>query len=251
MSAVTPPRRVVSLCPSYTETVAALGAGSLLVGRTRYCIHPRALVAEVPHLGGTKDPDLDGIVALLPDLVLASQEENRQEDVEALQAAGIEVHVSFPCSPAEAAVLVEELGELMGRPERGRKLAEEIRTELVAAREGFGRPLDVAWLIWRDPWMVAGSDTYIGALLAEAGLRVTSPGRYPQLTVEELAEADILLLASEPYPFAEAHQAEVAGAVELAVDRVVLVDGELVGWPGSRTLAGLRYVRELARSLRG
>jgi iron complex transport system substrate-binding protein len=244
-------QRVISLCPSYTETVHDLGAWELLVGRTRYCVHPKERVGDVPHVRGTKDPDLERIVALRPDLVLASREENRREDVEALRARGVEVHVSQPDSPAEAADFVQQLGVLLGREAAGVELAGAMREALSALRQvtAAGRTLQVGYLIWREPWMAAGDQTYIGRLLAEAGLAVTSAGRYPEVDVAGLAQVDAVLLSSEPFPFGQKHRAELAVATGLPIERIHVVDGELLGWPGSRTLAGVGYVGELAERL--
>lgn len=238
--------RVVSLCPSITETLHALGAWDDLVGRTRYCVHPRERVGDVVHVRGTKNPDVAAIVALEPDLVLMNREENRKEDVEALRAAGLDVHVSFPVTLDDTEAYLEELGELVGRPSEGRRL----RAELARERGRAAATLDAAYLIWRDPWMVAGSETFIAELLAEAGIRLQAPGpRYPEVDAGYLAGCGALLLSSEPFDFGAVHRDELVWATGLSPERVLLCDGELLSWHGSRTAAGLRYARELAALL--
>ncbi len=245
----------MSLCPSITETVWALGAWDRLVGRTRYCVHPEALVGNVPHVRGTKNPDLARIGELQPDLVLANTEENRAEDIAALRASGYAVAESLPKSVDDTIAWVRQLGVQVGEAEAGERLAAELaaaRAELPVVAPGARRSF--AYLIWREPWMVAGADTFISSLLGEAGpdnAFADRPERYPEVTDAELAAArpEVILLSSEPYPFAEKHRAEVATAAGTGASRVRLVDGELLCWAGWRTLEGLAYAASLARDL--
>ena len=250
-----PPRRIVSLCPSVTETLFALGAWDRVVGRTRYCVHPRGLVQAVPHCDGTKNPDLERLFALSPDLVIAVKEENRQEDVAALVAAGLPLLLLDPSSVEEAADAARELGDAIDHPIEGELLARRIKRGLDsahAAAAGQRRPR-VAYLVWWEPAMLAGDDTFIGSLLTAVGLDNAAPrGRYPQLCLSDLAELglDAVLLPSEPYPFKERHREEVAAALALPPAQVLLVDGELLSWHGSRTVQGLEYAAALAATLR-
>ncbi|MHC4378313.1 MAG: helical backbone metal receptor, partial [Planctomycetota bacterium] len=147
--------RVVSLCPSLTETVADLGASAALVGCTKFCVHPADLVARLPKVGGTKDPRIERVLELEPDLVLMNEEENRREDAEALAAAGIECHVSFPKRVEDVPALIDDLGQRLGAAERGAELSAELRAELQGTTPAGSAPR-VVYLIWRKPWMSVG-----------------------------------------------------------------------------------------------
>ena len=243
--------RVVSLCPSTTELVFALGRGDALVGRTKFCIHPADRVAAVPSVGGTKDPRLDRILALAPDLVLLNEEENRREDAEALAAAGVPLHVSFPRDALQTAAMVRALGRALDAAPAAEAIAADIerRSARVRAAAAGRAPVRFAYLIWRRPWMGVGADTFVDALLAQAGgANVLAGGavagaRYPEVAAAALAAAnpDVVLLSSEPFPFADRHADELAAATGLPRARFRLVDGELLSWHGARTPAGVDY----------
>lgn len=247
--------RVVSLCPSLTETVADLGASSALVGCTKFCVHPAELVEWLPKVGGTKDPRIERILELRPDLVLLNEEENRREDAEALAAAGVECHVSFPKRVEHVPPLIEDLGRRLGVPERGSELAAELRTEIDVPISGGTAPR-VVYLIWRKPWMSVNGNTFISNLLAAGGMRNALDAceeRYPNLQAEDLLALapDRVLLSSEPFPFADKHRDELVEATGWDAERFEFVDGERLSWHGTRCLAGLRYARELARAMIG
>ena len=247
-----PLQRIVSLVPSVTETLAALGAGERVVGRTRYCVHPRPWVAGVPAVGGTKDPDLPAIAALRPDLIVVNREENRPAQFPAL-AAIAPLHETFPRSVTAAIEELAALGERVGAGPAGRALAGRIAQARAAARAAAaGLPtFRYAYLIWRAPWMSVNADTYVHALLAEIGGENVFAGaaaRYPEIEPEALAAArpDHVLLSTEPYAFRPEHGAELPGLQ----DRCRSVDGELLSWHGSRMEAAFAYLRDLAPALR-
>lgn len=241
--------RIVSLVPSTTETVAALGRQHDLVGVTDYCTVGAPDSAE--RIGGTKNPSLQAVAALNPDLVLANTEENRPPDLESLRSAGLTVHESLPKSPAETRALIVELGDLLGAPARAGAIATDIDAALADAERAAPPQRVVALtLIWRKPWMAVGPDTYADALLWHCGFANALSGaheRYPRLEEGLLLGADVVLLPSEPYAF---------GDKDLpAVDRLApgtparLVDGELLTWHGPRTADGLRAFSALAQEL--
>jgi ABC-type Fe3+-hydroxamate transport system substrate-binding protein len=235
--------RVVSLCPSITETVFALGRGDWLVGRSKFCVKPEGAVDAVPRLGGTKNPKLDAIVAARPDVVLMNDEENRKEDAEALVAAGVKVCSTFPRTVAGAADSVRAFGELLDARAAARRICDAIEAE---AGVPASRRVRFAYVIWRAPWMSLSADTYISDLLAHAGgenVFAARAERYPEVGADELRAADLVLLSSEPFPFADKHRGEVG----LPLERVLLCDGERLSWHGARTPAGLAYARELLR----
>jgi ABC-type Fe3+-hydroxamate transport system substrate-binding protein len=252
--------RIVSLCPSLTELVFALGRGDTLVGRTKFCVHPAARVGDVPAFGGTKDPKVERIVALRPDLVLLNEEENRREDAEALAAAGVPVHVSFPKDARSTAAMIRDLGAALGARQEAEAMAADLERRAAAvraraaARAARGEPpVRFAYLIWRRPWMAVGGDTFVSAMLADAGGANVFAGRavrYPEVTAADLAAAapERVLLASEPFPFAERHADELAEATGLPRACFVRVDGELLSWHGARTAEGAEYAERLLAS---
>ena len=250
--------RLVSLCPSLTELVFDLDRGDDLVGRTKFCVHPAGRVERVESVGGTKNPKIERIVALHPDLVLLNEEENRLQDAEALAAAGIRCHVSFPRDAQGTAAMVRDIGAVLDRPVAAERIAAEIerRSARVAALAAAAPRVRFAYLIWRDPWMAVNHDTFIHALLAQAGgvnVFGASAERYPILTPAALLAADpeLVLLSSEPFPFKEKHAAELSSLTTLPRERLRLVDGELLSWHGSRTVRGVEYAWEVLRGARG
>jgi ABC-type Fe3+-hydroxamate transport system substrate-binding protein len=249
--------RVVSLCPSLTELVFDLGRGDTLVGRTKFCVHPADRVGAVPSVGGTKNPRIDRIVALAPDLVLLNEEENRREDAEALRAAGIACHVSFPRTVLDTAAMVRSIGAALDAADAAESIAADIErrhARVRAAAESRAAagapPVRWAYLIWRKPWMTVSGDTFVSAMLDQAGganVFASRELRYPTVEPEELAAADpgLVLLSSEPFPFKEHHADELAALTGLPRERFRLVDGELLSWHGSRTALGIDYAEAL------
>jgi ABC-type Fe3+-hydroxamate transport system substrate-binding protein len=249
--------RIVSLCPSLTELVFDLGRGDDLVGITRFCVHPADRVGAVEQVGGTKDPGIERIVELAPDLVLLNREENRIEDAEALEAAGVPCHASMPRTVEETAEMVRSIAAALDRPAEGEAIAcdiEERSARVRAAAEG-ARPVRWAYLIWREPWMTVNRDTFVDALLGQAGgvnAFGDRPDRYPRITTAELvtADPDVVLLCTEPFPFQEKHVAELAGETGFAPERFRIVDGEYLSWHGSRTPDGIDYAAGLMADAR-
>lgn len=252
------PPRIASLVPSLTELVCALGLAHRLVARTGYCIHPAALLQDVPKVGGTKDVNLAKLRRLAPTHVLLNVDENRAETAEALRAFVPELLVTHPCGPRDNRALIDQLADCFGAEPgvagRAAALQAELDAELaVTAAQQFA-PQAVLYLIWRDPWMTVARDTYIARMLAEVGWRtlpavdggLVGATRYPRVEpgAPWLAEVDRVLLSSEPYRFEAGHAAEAQSLCPQA--RVQPVDGELLSWYGPRTAAGLRYLRALA-----
>lgn len=249
--------RVVSLCPSLTELVFDLGRGADLVAITRWCVHPQAGVGAIEKAGGTKNPDIERIIELAPDLVLMNREENRAEDALALERAGLACHVSMPRDVAETAEMVRSIARALERASEGERIAREIesRAERVAVATAGKRPVRFAYLIWRRPWMAVNADTFAHALLAAAGgvnAFADRVDRYPEIEIEEIAagEPELVLLCTEPFPFSEAHASELAAATGLPRERFRIADGEYLSWHGSRTPDGIDYAAELIDSAR-
>lgn len=256
---ISPPTapRIVSLVPSITELIAALGLAPHLVARTGYCVHPAEILAGVLKVGGTKTVNLGKVKRLAPSHAIVNVDENRLETVEALREFVPEVVVTHPCGPAEVSALIVQLvtvfGAVPGVVERGAALQAQLQAELLATTPA-GRPaVPVLYLIWRGPWMTVARDTYISGLLSRVnwctlpalGGGERGAARYPMLGGDEpwLPAVREVLLSSEPYAFTAAHVNEARSLCPNA--RVRLVDGELLSWYGPRTIAGLRYLRGL------
>jgi ABC-type hemin transport system substrate-binding protein len=229
----------VSLVPSTTRTVADLGAANRLVGVTRFCVSPPS-VRALPKVGGTKDVAVERVLALRPDLVLANAEENTREIVESL-APHVPLWAPLPRTLDDAVTDVIATADLLhvavgGWPAR---LA-EARAHLCRS----ARPLRVAYLIWNDPVMTVASDTFVHAVLGEAGLTnvfADRADRYPVVTADDLAAADpdLVLLSTEPFPFRARHADALATASGLPRARFRQVDGEACTWHGTRLVPGL------------
>jgi iron complex transport system substrate-binding protein len=241
--------RVVSLCPSITETLVALRLADALVGITRYCIHPKEALAGIPRVGGTKNPDLAAIRGLKPDIVFCNSEENRGEDIETL-GREFAVDVSHPRTVAEIPALLGHFGRLTGSEEKAREISLKVEEALkrIEHRSGFR----YVYLIWKDPWMTVGPRTYIADLLRRVGGSFSfkeetfSESDYPTLSESEIVASspDVLILPDEPYRFRERDAA--FWRERLPASRVVLVSGDDFCWHGVRTLRGLEAAAALA-----
>lgn len=248
--------RIVSLVPSLTELLVDLGLGANLVGRTGFCVHPRAALRAVPKVGGTKDVNLERIRALAPTHLLVNIDENRLETVEALASLVPSIIVTHPCSPRDNLELFRLLGGIFGAEAAAGRLAAELEAALGEAAElRAAMPTEtVLYLIWREPWMTVARDTYIAATLAEVGWHTlpaveggdAGAARYPAFEWDEawLGALTRVLLSTEPYRFRAQHLAEVEA---LAGRPVLVVDGEMVSWYGSRAARGLRWLAALRR----
>jgi len=249
-----PPRRIVSLVPSLTESLFALGLGGRLVGVTEWCVHPAEGVAKLPKLGGTKNPDVAAIAALAPDLVIANQEENRRRDVERLEAAGLRVWVTYPRTVAAGAALLAELAELGASREARRRVVEPVLVAVAEAERALPeRGTPVFCPIWRDPWMAVGADTYADDLLRLAGGRNVfgqrRERRYPRVSLDEVVATapEVVILPDEPYAFGPSDVAELRKlAIPAAVHgRIHVIDGTWVSWYGPRIAQALPALRHL------
>jgi ABC-type Fe3+-hydroxamate transport system substrate-binding protein len=239
-----PPRRIVSLVPSITETLCALGLDEALVGVTVYCVAPRDVVRGKTRVGGEKDPDLTAIRALAPDLVVANVEENVREHVATLRAWGIPVWVTYPRTVAEGLEMIRELGQVTGTAERAEAILADLEPlcARVRAASARRRPVPVFYPIWRQPWMTINADTYIHDLLAVCGAANVfgdGPARYPTVTLDEVAarRPEVIVLPDEPFRFRRVHVEDFAPytAVPAVRDgRIHLVDGKPFSWHGPR-----------------
>ncbi len=231
------PQRIVSLVPSITEWLFAIGLGPRVVGVTDFCIHPHQEVAPKTKVRGTKNPDRAAIIALQPDIVLANKEENRERDVVALEAAGLAVYVTETRRVFEAIATLSMLADVLGAGPTALPLLTDMRAahqQLTATRPDMVRRVLVP--IWRDPWMAVGSETYANDLLQMCGAyNVASElqGRYPRFELDQIGrlQPDIILLPSEPYGFSPD---DLPSLRSVFSGPCVFVDGELLTWYGPR-----------------
>lgn len=242
------PRRIVSLVPSLTEALFALGLGERVVGVTEWCVHPSEGVASLPKVGGPKDPDIRSVLALRPDLVIAGREENRRRDVEQLESAGIRVWVTSPRTVRDGVELLAELADLGASEERRRAVVDPAVAAVVRVEQRqFERRVRVVCPIWRNPWMVVGADTYAHDLITLCGgenvFACASQRRYPRVELAEIEAAapELILLPDEPYAFGQ-RDAQELGALDIPAahrGRIHLIDGTLVSWYGPRILQAI------------
>ena len=241
--------RIVSIVPSLTELVIDLGLEKELVGRTKFCIHPADKVKDIPKIGGTKNVNVDAVLNLKPDLILANKEENTREDVEALEKM-CSVHVTEISNYTQALDSILEIGQLTDRIERSQQLANQINTKFSKFSNSKKINKSVCYLIWDNPIMTIGQDTYIHDMLHKCGFTNVfgNQNRYPTVSPTELKEKkpEFIFLSSEPFPFKDKH---IKRFKEICpTSEVVLVDGEYFSWYGSRMTKAADYFDTLINS---
>jgi ABC-type Fe3+-hydroxamate transport system substrate-binding protein len=256
----TRPERIVSLVPSWTETLFALGLAREVVGVTRFCVEPRDQVASVPKIGGTKNPDVKAIVELAPDLVIANAEENRREDIEKLRAAGVAVFTTYPRKISSAVESILKLGTVLGHePETGAMAREIVRavSEIETAVGVWSKlRFRVFCPIWKNPWMVFNADTYAHDVLRMLGFNniyAAAGERYPRTTLAEAIDLrpDFVLLPDEPYEFGPRDVEELKPLLPPALSRrVVVINGRDLHWYGAHMVTGLKSLADLLARIR-
>lgn len=249
-----PPQSIVCLVPSLTEALFSFGLGERLVGRTRYCVEPEAEIECVEAVGGTKNPDVERIRSLAPDLVVVNKEENRLEDYERLRDAGLEVWVCHPRTVEEAADALAELGRILGVERASEDLAGRIRVAASAARAAGarrrGRTARVFCPIWRNPWMTFGPATYVDDVLRTIGLENVfssdAPGDFFEVDPAEARarQPDLVLLPDEPYAFSLEHAQELCDRGFTA--SIAPIDGRDLSWYGPRLPGALDRLSSLS-----
>jgi ABC-type Fe3+-hydroxamate transport system substrate-binding protein len=236
--------RIISLVPSQTELLVDLGLRSKLVGVTKFCVHPENLRKEVTIVGGTKHLHFDKVKALQPDIILCNKEENTLEMVLELQKIA-RVEVSDVNTFDDAIQLIANYGELFNVERTAKTLIEDIQTSRTKFRNQLGAipKKKAAYFIWQQPYMVAATNTFINAMLEEAGFDnvFKNSSRYPEIDLNSnyLQEADVILLSSEPFPFKENHIEQFKSL--FPEKEVKIVDGEMFSWYGSRLLTCHEY----------
>lgn len=242
------PQRIISLVPSITELLFDLGLEDRVAGITKFCVHPEHWFRMKTRVGGTKNIKIDTIQSIAPDLIIANKEENVKEQIELL-ASGFPVWVTDINNFEEALEMIIQTGQITGKKERASQLSQQIQMAFTALPV-LTKKIRTVYLIWKDPWMTVGGDTFIQDMMDKAGLLNVfgEAKRYPVITLEKIEEArpELVLLSSEPYPF---KQKDVDQLQSLLPDtRILAADGEIFSWYGSRLLKAPAYFQEL-RSL--
>jgi ABC-type Fe3+-hydroxamate transport system substrate-binding protein len=241
-----PPKRIISLVPSQTEFLAALGLEQEVVGITKFCTLPDSWFKTKQRIGGTKNLRLDLIRSLKPDLIIANKEENKLEQIELLEDR-FPVWASDVVDLPSALDMMERIGQITGRAEMAVSLTAKISASF-ADLPKLDSDKSVLYLIWQQPWMAAGKETFIDDVLKRLGLVNLASAlaqRYPVIPNAKLLDLqpDYILLSSEPFPFGEKHLAELQ--LKLPNSKILLVDGRQFSWYGSRLLTSAPYFRQM------
>ncbi|MES2373704.1 MAG: helical backbone metal receptor [Bacteroidota bacterium] len=245
------PKRIISLVPSQTELLFDLGLDKEVIGVTKFCVHPEHWFRNKTRIGGTKTVKTGLIASLQPDLIIANKEENVQEQVEALEKIA-PVWISDISTIEEAYQMMQSIGEITGTSLKADALINQIKKGFDTLPSLTTKKYRTAYLIWKDPYMSAGSDAFISDLLQRSGFEnvMADQSRYPEVTVAELKEknTELLFLSSEPYPFKQKHIDELQA--ELPGVKILLVDGEIFSWYGSRMQYAPEYIKTLLDKLK-
>ncbi len=250
----TTPQRIISLVPSQTELLFDLGLDESVVGITKFCVHPPEWFYTKTRVGGTKKLHMDIIHQLQPDLIIANKEENVKEQIEEC-AKNYPVWVSDVNNLADAYEMIEQIGIITDKKKQAKKIADKIKKNFAELQTTNHNPdshrEQACYLIWNDPYMTVGGDTFIHSMLEAAGFKnaFKNQKRYPEITLEELKTKNLktLFLSSEPYPFKQKHIDELQPL--LPHTKIVLVDGEMFSWYGSHLQYAPGYFKELQKTI--
>lgn len=240
--------KIISLVPSITELLFTLGLNEEVAGITKFCVHPEIWFRNKPRVGGTKNINPHKIRALNPDLIIANKEENVKEQIEEL-ARDFKIILTDVNNYDEALQMIHHIGVATGKEKEAEQLVNNIQKKFSSFQ--IKTNYKAAYFIWQKPWMVAGGDTFINSMMQRAGFEnvfINKP-RYPETTIEELnsLQPEYILLSSEPYPFQQKHVVELKQY--LPHSNIILVDGEMFSWYGSRMLKAADYFNNLLSQL--
>jgi len=242
------PTRIISLVPSITLTLIDLGAGDTIIGRTKFCIHPADKVGKIPMIGGTKKIDVGKVLSLRPDLVIANKEENEKEQIETLSQY-VPVFMTDIKNLEDNERLINKLGVITGKTTTAKRMLKEMTTAFKSLEQQIidQQNWNTLYVIWKDPYLSVGGDTFIHAVMEKAGLInvFRKKKRYPAFTVDELSavQPDLVLLSSEPFPFTKKHLQHFKDAIPGV--KVCLADGEYFSWYGSKMIHAPAYLKKL------
>ena len=245
----TPPR-IISLVPSQTELLFDLGLTQEVIGITKFCIHPSEWFHTKTRVGGTKQLKMDIIHQLQPDLIIANKEENVKEQIEELENY-FPVWISNVNNLNDAYEMIQQVGMITNKEEAAHEMIVQINKKF-APLQTTEHKLKTAYLIWQQPYMTIGGDTFINAMLETAGFKniFANEKRYPEVSIEQLRtmNPELLLLSSEPFPFKQKHIDELQ--LQLPGTKIILADGEMFSWYGSRLLLAPAYFNNLQKQIK-
>ncbi len=243
------PKRIISLVPSQTELLYDLGLRSEVVGITKFCIHPNEWFRNKPRIGGTKQLNMVAIHALQPELIIANKEENVKEQIEEL-GKHYPIWVSEINDLGDAYQMIATIGNIVRKEKKAKEINNLIKQEF-ATLTSFQPPLSTIYLIWQNPYMTVGNDTFIHAIMEKAGFKncFADTTRYPEITIEEIIKKNpaLIILSSEPYPFKQKHINELQ--TYLPSSKIIMADGEMFSWYGSRLLKVPEYLKSLLNTI--
>ncbi|GIU70031.1 MAG: iron ABC transporter [Candidatus Woesearchaeota archaeon] len=246
------PKKIISVVPSQTELLFDLGLNDEVIGITKFCIHPEKWFREKERIGGTKKLNIEKIKALNPDLIIANKEENIKEDIEELQKY-FPVWISDIYSLDDALNMIEAIGKITDASPKAKEIINLIKQEFSRFEKSIveQKTLKTAYFIWYNPIMAAGNNTFIHSMLELCKFDnvFKNMERYPEITEEQLkiANPELILLSSEPFPFKEKHVAYFKSICPNAI--VKLVDGEMFSWYGSRLTYSANYFKQLRNEI--
>ena len=240
--------RIICLVPSITELLFYLDLEVEVIGITKFCVHPEEWFRKKTRIGGTKNINFKIIDQLSPDLIIANKEENVKEDIEKL-AEKYDVFVTEVNTLSDALNMINEIGKLTGKTIKASSLSKEIADKFEKLKKNISskRKIKTAYFIWKDPFMVAASNTFINDTMQYCGFTniFSNQKRYPEITLEEIEDnnCELIVLSSEPYPFKEKHKEELQK--KFPGIKIMLADGEMFSWYGSRLLKSVHYFNNI------
>lgn len=243
------PKRIISLVPSQTELLAELGLSDEVAGITKFCVHPNEWFRSKTRVGGTKQLNVETIHALQPDLIIANKEENVKEQIEELEKH-YPIWISDVNNLVDAYEMIEQIGLITNKETKAKTIINSIKENFSKLQKANSIPR-VIYLIWEKPYMTVGGDTFIHAMLEAAGFNnmYANSTRYPEVSVEELKNMnpDLIILSSEPFPFKQKHIDALQ--IHLPTTAIILADGEMFSWYGSRLVKAPAYFKKLSQQI--
>lgn len=246
------PERIISVVPSQTELLFDLGLNDEVIGITKFCIHPEKWFKEKQRIGGTKKLNIDKIIALQPDLIIANKEENTKEDIEGLKKH-FPVWISDIYNLENALKMIHDIGGITEKQNNANEIIQTIQKKFAVLKQFIEteKTIRTAYFIWFNPTMAAAENTFIDNMLHYCGFEnvFSHKNRYPEISEQDIKDAnpELILLSSEPFPFKEKHVEYFKSLLPNA--KVILVDGELFSWYGSRLIHSAKYFKQIREFL--
>lgn len=244
------PKKIISLVPSQTELLFYLGLNEEVIGITKFCVHPQEWFHSKTKIGGTKNINTQKIKLLQPNLILANKEENVKEQIKIVEKIA-PIYLSDVNTFDDALEMIKTIGTLTNKEQASKKLITEIQNKFSQLTTIQLPLITCCYLIWKEPYLTVGGNTFINAMLQKCGFKniFEDEKRYPEISLKQLSSlnCEYLLLSSEPYPFQQKNIAEIQSY--LPKIKIVLVDGEMFSWYGSRMLQAADYFKQIINKI--